>query len=192
MRRAIVTVLTGLFLAVTALPAGAVTTPVSMVDFAFSPGPVTIKQGGTVQWHNNGTRTHTATQDAPLSNFNTGNVAAGATSAGKVLNAAGIYPYHCTIHPSMVGTVKVPVKVAPTTGTTATVVTITLATQAAPTGFVDDVQLRWGWSLARVEDPRDDGDDDVPGHLGRALFLPYPCSGRSRPGPRASPRRSKR
>jgi plastocyanin len=143
-RRAATAIVACLILAGVALPAGAATTTVSVVDFAFSPKTIKIAQGDTVQWHNTGTRTHTATQDAPLSAFSTGNIAPGATSAGKVLSAAGIYPYHCTIHPSMVGSIKVPVKVRPTSGSTATVFSVTVATQAAPTGFVYDVQQSVG------------------------------------------------
>jgi plastocyanin len=142
MRRAILIALACLFLGVSAAPAVAVTKTVAVVDFAFSPKGVTVAQGTTVNWQNTGTRTHTATQDAAF--FNTGNIAPGTTSAGKVLTAAGGYPYHCTIHTSMVGSVKVPVKVAPTSGTTATVFTVTVATQAAPSGFVYDVQQKVG------------------------------------------------
>ena len=142
MRRAALSVLACLFLAVSAVPAGAVTKTIAVVDFAFNPKGVSVAQGTTVNWQNTGTRTHTATQDAAF--FNTGNIAPGTTSAGKVLTAAGGYPYHCAIHPSMVGSVKVPVKVAPTTGTTATVFTITVASVAAPSGFVYDVQKRVG------------------------------------------------
>jgi hypothetical protein len=44
----------------------------------------------------------------------------------------------------MVGKVKVPGMVSPTSGTTATVFTITVATVAAPSGFSYDVQMRIG------------------------------------------------
>ncbi len=144
MRRAATAIVACLILAGAALPAGAATTTVSVVDFAFSPKSIKVAQGDTVQWHNTGTRTHTATQDAPLAAFSTGNIAPGATSTGKALNAAGTYPYHCAIHPSMVGSIKVPVKVRPTSGTTVTVFTLTIATQAAPTGFVYDAQQKVG------------------------------------------------
>jgi plastocyanin len=142
MRRAALAVLSCLFLAGSAVPAGAATKTIGVVDFAFSPKGVTVAQGTTVNWQNTGTRTHTATQDAAF--FNTGNIAPATTSAGKVLTAAGGYPYHCAIHPSMVGSVKVPVKVSPTSGTTATVFTITVASVAAPSGFVYDVQQKVG------------------------------------------------
>ena len=144
MRRALVSVIACAILAAGALPAGAATTSVSVVDFAFSPKTVKIAQGGAVQWHNTGTRTHTATQLSPLSAFSTGNIAPGATSAAKTLTAAGTYPYMCSIHPSMLGTVKVPVKIRPTTGDDSTTFTVTVASVAAPTGFVYDVQMRVG------------------------------------------------
>ena len=153
MRRAAGVIAACAILAVTAAPAGALTKTVDMVDFAFDPKGISVAQGDSVQWHNAGVRTHTATQDAPLAFFNTGNVNAGNTSAAKVLTAAGSYPYHCAIHPSMVGTVKVPVKVSPMMGTTSTVFTVTVASQAAPTGFVYDVQRRTGadgsWTVYR-------------------------------------------
>jgi hypothetical protein len=44
----------------------------------------------------------------------------------------------------MTGTVKVPIKVGPATGTTATTFTITMATTAATGNFVYDVQERIG------------------------------------------------
>lgn len=153
MRRSAATIATCLFLALTAVPAGAATKTVQVVDFAFSPTTLRSAQGGTVRWQNTGVRSHTATQDAPLALFSTGNIAPGATSAGTVLNAAGIYPYHCAIHPGMVGSIKVPVKVAPATGTTATTFKVTLATQVAPTGFVYDVQQKVGdgpWAAWRT------------------------------------------
>ena len=153
MRRAAATIVTCLFLVLTAAPAGAATKTVDVVDFAFTPTTVKSAQGGTVRWHNTGVRTHTATQDGPLALFTTGNIAPGATSGGTVLNAAGTYPYHCAIHPGMMGSVKVPVKVTPATGTTATVFTVRASVQAAPAGFVFDVQRRVGtgpWAAFRT------------------------------------------
>jgi plastocyanin len=39
--------------------------------------------------------------------FDTGTLAAGATSSPITLTAAGSFAYHCGIHPSMVGTLTV-------------------------------------------------------------------------------------
>ena len=102
------------------LPAGAATTTVSVVDFAFSPKTIKSRRATPcVAQH----RYPHAYGDAgrPALGLLDRQHRPGATSAGKVLSAAGIYPYHCTIHPSMVGSIKVPVKVRPTSGTTATV-----------------------------------------------------------------------
>lgn len=71
---------------------------------AYAPNPVTIAPGGTVTWVNNDTRAHTTTSDN--SAFNSGTMAAGA-SFSQNFPTAGTYPYHCTFHPGMVGTVTV-------------------------------------------------------------------------------------
>ena len=72
---------------------------------SYSPSPMTVRVGQRVAWQNADTIAHTATQDA--SGFNTGNLAAGATSSPITMSTAGTFPYHCTIHPGMVGTITV-------------------------------------------------------------------------------------
>jgi plastocyanin len=141
MRRALVAVPLLSLILLTAPPASAAT--VSIGDFFFSPTPTMVLQGGTISWHNGGSATHTSTQNAPLSLWNTGNLAPEPTSTGVTLRAAGSYPYHCAIHASMTGVVKVPIKVSPTTGSTSTTFTITLAS-ATQTGFTYDVQMKVG------------------------------------------------
>jgi plastocyanin len=74
-------------------------------NMSFSPNPATVRAGQTVAWRNADSLTHTATQDA--SGFDTGNITAGATSTPILFNTAGSLSYHCSIHPSMVGTVTV-------------------------------------------------------------------------------------
>ena len=143
MRRVVVLFLVTASVLVWALPAGAATVSVSIVDFAFSPSGVKAAMGSTVTWTNNGTVNHTSTQDSPLALWTTGPIAPGASSS-TTLTAAGTYTYHCAIHTFMTGKVKVPVAVSPTSGTIATTFTITLATVAAPSGFVYDVQMKTG------------------------------------------------
>ena len=72
---------------------------------SYAPNPVSVRVGQTIAWRNADSITHTATQDS--GGFNTGSVAAGATSAATMMNTAGTFAYHCTIHPGMVGTVSV-------------------------------------------------------------------------------------
>jgi len=72
---------------------------------SFSPNPSTARVGQRVAWRNADAITHNATQDAAV--FQTGNLSPGATSAPIMMNTAGTFTYHCTIHPGMVGTITV-------------------------------------------------------------------------------------
>jgi LPXTG-motif cell wall-anchored protein len=77
---------------------------VTIVDFEFQPGSVTIDQGDTVTWTNNGPTAHSAT--APDGSFDTGIFPAG-QSRSHTFNEAGTYSYICTPHPNMQGTIVV-------------------------------------------------------------------------------------
>jgi len=131
---------------VLAAPAGAgASASVSVVSFAFNPDPLTIQQGTTVTWTNNATglTNHSSTQDSPLALWNSMPMAPG-DFFSFTLKAAGTYPYHCSVHPSlMMGTVKVPLIVDATTGDVDTIFTFTL-TSATEAGFVYDVQKKVG------------------------------------------------
>jgi plastocyanin len=70
---------------------------------SFSPNPANLRVGQKVVWHNADSITHTATAGS----FDTGLVGPGASSAPITLSASGTIGYHCTIHPSMVGTLNV-------------------------------------------------------------------------------------
>lgn len=72
---------------------------------SFSPDPGTVKAGQTVSWRNNDSTTHTATSDTGA--FNTGTIAPGKTSNPITMPTAGTLNYHCSIHPTMVGTLNV-------------------------------------------------------------------------------------
>lgn len=75
---------------------------------SFSPNPDTVTVGQTVSWHNADVMAHTATSDGSGSgSFNTGTIGAGATSTPIAMNIAGSFPYHCSIHPGMTGTLVV-------------------------------------------------------------------------------------
>ncbi|MDQ3084730.1 MAG: plastocyanin/azurin family copper-binding protein [Thermoproteota archaeon] len=89
----------------------------TLTDTAYSPNPVEVTVGQTVVWTNDDSAFHTVTSGS-----------AGAADAGKLFDSgltgptaltskgktfehtfdtAGEYPYFCTLHPAMVGTVMV-------------------------------------------------------------------------------------
>ena len=72
---------------------------------SFSPANATLRVGQTVAWRNTDTDLHTATQNS--GGFNTGNITRGSTSAPIAMTAAGSFPYHCVLHPGMVGSLTV-------------------------------------------------------------------------------------
>ena len=90
-----------------------VSTPVSMIaasscgtgsGFCFSPASATITVGAPVTWTNTAGVVHTATADGGA--FDTGIVNPGQT-ATNTFSTPGTYPYHCSIHPDMLGTIVV-------------------------------------------------------------------------------------
>jgi plastocyanin len=73
---------------------------------SYNPSPDTVTVGQTVAWHNANGTTHTATADNGTA-FNTSGVSPGSRSGLATMNTAGTFTYHCTIHPSMTGTLVV-------------------------------------------------------------------------------------
>lgn len=90
-------------------PAGSTTVTIvsgasTLTSTAFAPSPVTVAVGTTVSWLNSDTTTHnsianngawTSTSLAPGNRFN------------FTFTTAGSFPYHCSIHPGMIGTITV-------------------------------------------------------------------------------------
>ena len=76
----------------------------------FIPDPVTITVGETITWANTDTAAHTATggsaADGPSGVFDSSLIMAGG-SYSFTFDTAGTYPYHCMVHPWMLGTVIV-------------------------------------------------------------------------------------
>ena len=77
---------------------------VAISDFQFTPAQITIDQGDSVTWTNNGPTAHSAT--APDGSFDTGIFPAG-QSRSHTFNDAGTFSYICTPHPNMHGTIVV-------------------------------------------------------------------------------------
>jgi len=82
-------------------------TIVSVHDFAFTPTQVDIRAGTKVTWVNCGTSSnaaHTSTSDTGA--WDSGLLAPGQTFTRQFDNA-GAFPFHCTPHPFMTGTITV-------------------------------------------------------------------------------------
>ena len=77
---------------------------VSVVDFAFDPGTISVPVGATVTWTNTGSRPHTVTADD--GSFDTGSIDPGASTT-LTLDTAGTFAFHCNFHPNMMGTITV-------------------------------------------------------------------------------------
>ena len=112
--------------------ASAATAAVSISGFAFSPATLNIGVGDTVTWTNNESTAipHTVTSDtgtelnsATLNPTNT---------YSHTFTTAGTFTYHCSIHPTMHGSVVV-AAAATATPTTATSTSTTTATATATT-----------------------------------------------------------
>lgn len=99
-----------------AAPAGAPAATVSVQFQAFGPAELDVLPGETVEWTNVSERRHTVNADDE--SFASGDLFGGDTFAHQ-FDAVGNYPYHCTVHPGMVGEVDVrrvtlgPLPVAP-------------------------------------------------------------------------------
>jgi plastocyanin len=73
-------------------------------DFQYAPATITVQQGDTVTWTNDGPTPHSATADD--GSFDTGIFPAG-ESRSHTFTQAGTFAYFCTPHPNMRGTVVV-------------------------------------------------------------------------------------
>jgi plastocyanin len=85
-------------------PAPAASGAVSIASFSFQPAALTVSAGTTVTWTNNDSAGHTVTADD--GSFKSDTLAKGATFS-QTFDTPGTFAYHCSIHPSMTGTVTV-------------------------------------------------------------------------------------
>ena len=84
-------------------PPGAIVIDIVGINGAksFSPNPSTVPAGQMFVWHNVDTVAHRIVLDG--GRLDAGTIAPGSYSAPMTLPQPG--PYHCTIHPEMVGTI---------------------------------------------------------------------------------------
>jgi plastocyanin len=78
---------------------------VAIVAEDFSLTSVTAKPGEDVHLDNTGEKPHTVTADD--GSFDTGSTAPGAEGEFTAPSEPGTYAYHCSIHPTMTGTLTV-------------------------------------------------------------------------------------
>ena len=90
-------------------PAGSTTITIvsgasGLTSTAYNPNPITVSVGTTVSWLNSDNTTHTSVANGGL--FSSPNIAPN-SRFNFTFTAAGSFPYRCTIHPNMVGTITV-------------------------------------------------------------------------------------
>lgn len=141
--------------AVAGSPAGI---EVQALDDYFLPSLSSVGRGGTVVWtFGVAERSHTATDRSGMGLFDSGIVSPGGPSFSYRFEAAGSYPYTCTIHmDEMNGRVNVPIRAWPRTGRLGRTIRVRWATTPAEEGFVYDVQVRgpggrWATWLSDVD-----------------------------------------
>jgi hypothetical protein len=115
----------------------------------FSSTSLSVPQASTVKWTFLGPKSSTATDTSGMGLFDSGSRSF-VTFFSFAFFAAGAYAYGDTLQTAHKGTIKVPLKISPKTGTTSTPFTISWATMTAPVGFVFDVQIRRPGSTAFV------------------------------------------
>jgi plastocyanin len=80
---------------------------ITIKNFAFSPASLTVKSGTTVTWTNQDSPPHIVVSDTgSAAAFSSDSLSTGASYSFTFIQA-GTYPYHCSIHPSMKGTIVV-------------------------------------------------------------------------------------
>jgi plastocyanin len=87
------------------MPSGAGQQGVSIHNFKFLPGTITVKKGDRITISNRDSTAHTVTADNG-SSFDSGDINPGSSTTITV-NATGRIAYHCSIHPFMHGTIIV-------------------------------------------------------------------------------------
>ncbi len=69
---------------------------INVTEYVFVPNTITIRQGESIRWINNGTVTHTSTSDTNI--WDSGNIAPQGNYV-RQFSSGGSFPYHCSLHP---------------------------------------------------------------------------------------------
>jgi hypothetical protein len=114
----------------------------------FTPATLKTTLGSTVTWSFPDAMAHTTTSTQGF--WNSGAKSGGQTY-GHTFGSAGSFPYRCTIHPTMTGTVQVPVS---RSGSSTSGWKLRWATATGTGGTTYDVQVRKGtgpWKALRTD-----------------------------------------
>ena len=84
---------------------GTTTVQATVADFKWSQ-PINAKVGDVITWTNSDTAAHKVGTDDGSCTMGA-NIAGGGGKASLVFNKAGTYPFHCTIHSNMKGTITI-------------------------------------------------------------------------------------
>jgi len=79
---------------------------VTIQNFAFLPGDITIKKGTTVTWTNNDSTAHSVNETDNQKGPDSGNLNPG-DKYSFTFDQTGTFKYRCNLHPEMLGTVTV-------------------------------------------------------------------------------------
>ena len=79
---------------------------VTIDNYTFSPGTLTVPLGTTVTWTNRDFEVHTVTADDTPPTFKSAGLDTDDTFS-FTFNKAGTYSYHCSLHPHMTGKIVV-------------------------------------------------------------------------------------
>lgn len=90
--------------AVCADSTGTTTVAAAVGDFTWA--PVSAKVGDVITWTNSDSAPHRVALDDGSCQMS-GNIPGGGGKASLVFSVAGTYPFHCTVHPTMRGTITI-------------------------------------------------------------------------------------
>jgi plastocyanin len=116
---------------------------VTVKDSGFTPKTAASTLGRTIKWTVNAgaVQTHQILDSSGMGLFLSPVLSAGQTYSFTFISAGG-YKYKDNLHPTLAGTINVPVGTFPIAGSTTTSFTITWASTAPPAGYVFDIQIK--------------------------------------------------
>jgi plastocyanin len=107
---------------------------ITATNNVFTPAKTNVAQGTSVTWSFSGTHTTTSNQS-----FWNSNLRSTGSTYSKAMPSAGKFPYHCTVHAGMNGSIVVPLKAS---GSASSGWTLRWSASSAANGRAFDVQFR--------------------------------------------------